>query len=106
MASDGSKAEPGVLSASLPRDLAILQNPTLNKGTAFTKAERDLLGLTGLLPPHVSTQASQVARVLENFRRKPDDLERFINLAALHDRNETLFFRLVVDYPDEMMPVI
>ena len=54
----------------------------------------------------MSTQALQLARVLENFRRKPDDLERFINLAALHDRNETLFFRMVVDHPDEMMPVI
>ena len=86
--------------------MALLQDPTLNKGTAFTEAERDLLGLTGLLPPHVSTQALQLARVLENFRRKPDDLERFINLAALHDRNETLFFRMVVDHPDEMMPVI
>ncbi len=106
MANDGSKVAPGLLPASFPRGMALLQNPTLNKGTAFTEAERDLLGLTGLLPPHVSTQALQLARVLENFRRKPDDLERFINLAALHDRNETLFFRMVVDHPDEMMPVI
>jgi malate dehydrogenase (oxaloacetate-decarboxylating)(NADP+) len=106
MANDGSKVAPGLLPASFPRGMALLRDPTLNKSTAFTKAERDMLGLTGLLPPHVSTQASQVARVLENFRRKPNDLERFINLAALHDRNETLFFRLVVDYPDEMMPVI
>ena len=106
MANDGTKVAPGLLPASFPRGMALLQNPTLNKGTAFTEAERDLLGLTGLLPPHVSTQALQLARVLENFRRKPDDLERFINLAALHDRNETLFFRMVVDHPDEMMPVI
>jgi malate dehydrogenase (oxaloacetate-decarboxylating)(NADP+) len=106
MANEGSNVAPGLLPASFPRGMALLQNPTLNKGTAFTEAERDLLGLTGLLPPHVSTQALQLARVLENFRRKPNDLERFINLAALHDRNETLFFRMVVDYPDEMMPVI
>ncbi|MFO1324644.1 MAG: NAD-dependent malic enzyme [Burkholderiales bacterium] len=90
----------------LPRGITLLQDPTLNKGTAFTDAERDALGLRGLLPPHVNTQDAQVARVLENFRRKPNDLERYINLAALHDRNETLFFRLVVDHPDEMMPVI
>ena len=106
MAIDGSNAAPGLLPASFPRGMALLQDPTRNKGTAFTEAERELLGLTGLLPPHVSTQALQLARVLENFRRKPDDLERFINLAALHDRNETLFFRMVVDHPDEMMPVI
>jgi malate dehydrogenase (oxaloacetate-decarboxylating)(NADP+) len=106
MANDGSNGAAGVLPASFPRGMALLQNPTLNKGTAFTEAEREMLGLTGLLPPHVSTQALQLARVLENFRRKPDDLERFINLAALHDRNETLFFRMVVDHPDEMMPVI
>ncbi|HEY5307176.1 MAG TPA: NAD-dependent malic enzyme, partial [Casimicrobiaceae bacterium] len=77
-----------------------------NKGTAFSAAERDALGLRGLLPAHVATQEEQVARVLENFRRKPDALERYINLAALHDRNETLFFRIVVDHPDEMMPII
>ncbi len=49
---------------------------------------------------------SRSTRVLENFRRKPNDLEKFINLAALHDRNETLFFRIVIDHPDEMMPII
>ncbi|MCC7327709.1 MAG: NAD-dependent malic enzyme [Burkholderiales bacterium] len=84
----------------------LLQDPTLNKGTAFTEAERDVLDLRGLLPPHVLSQSAQVARVLENFRRKPNDLERYIDLAALHDRNETLFFRVVVDHPDEMMPII
>ena len=106
MTKDGLQTAPGLLPASFPRGTALLQDPTLNKGTAFTDAERDVLGLRGLLPPHVNTQEAQVARVLENFRRKATDLERFINLAALHDRNETLFFRLVVDYPDEMMPVI
>ncbi len=105
MANDGQATSAG-RPASIPRGVALLQDPTLNKGTAFSAKERDALGLTGLLPPHVSTQASQLARVLENFRRKPNDLERFINLAALHDRNETLFFRLVVDHPDEMMPII
>ena len=58
--------------SAMPRGVALLQDPALNKGTAFTEAERDALGLRGLLPPHVSTQEEQVARVLENFRRKAD----------------------------------
>jgi malate dehydrogenase (oxaloacetate-decarboxylating)(NADP+) len=93
-------------STALPKGVAILQDPALNKGTAFTEAERDALNLRGLLPPHVSTQEQQLARVLENFRRKPTDLEKYINLRALHDRNETLFFRLLTDHPDEMMPIV
>jgi malate dehydrogenase (oxaloacetate-decarboxylating)(NADP+) len=89
-----------------PRGLSLLHDPTLNKGTAFTDAERDALGIRGLLPPHVCSQEEQVARVLENFRRKTEPLEKYINLTALHDRNEALFFRIVIDHPDEMMPII
>ncbi|MEO8347124.1 MAG: NAD-dependent malic enzyme [Betaproteobacteria bacterium] len=89
-----------------PRGMRLLQDPVLNKGTAFTDAERDALNIRGLLPPHVSTQDQQVARVLENFRRKPTDLEKYINLTALHDRNESLFFRILMDYPDETMPIV
>jgi len=90
----------------LPKGIALLQDPALNKGTAFTEAERDALGLRGLLPPHVSTQEQQLERVLENFRRKSSDLEKYINLRALHDRNETLFFRLLIENPDEMTPIV
>jgi len=89
-----------------PGGFALLQDPTLNKGTAFTEAERDALGLRGLLPPRVFTQDQQLERVLENFRRKPTDLDKFINLAALHDRNEALFFRALIDHPDEMTPIV
>jgi len=89
-----------------PRGTALLREPLLNKGTAFSAAEREALGLRGLLPPRINTQEAQVSRVLENFRRKPTDLDKYINLAALHDRNETLFYRVVVDNPDEMMPII
>ena len=64
----------------------------LNKGTAFSDAERDVLGLRGLLPPHVCTLEEQVARVLENFRRKPTRSSKYIFMAALHDRNEALFY--------------
>jgi len=89
-----------------PKGIALLQDPALNKGTAFTEAERDTLHLRGLLPPHVSSQEQQLGRVLENFRRKPSDLEKYINLRALHDRNETLFFRLLMEHPDELMPIV
>ncbi len=90
----------------LPRGVALLRNPVLNKGTAFTLREREKLGLRGLLPAFVSTQEDQVGRVLENFRRLDSDLSKYILLEALHDRNEALFFRVVADHPDEMMPII
>ena len=89
-----------------PTGMRLLQDPVLNKGTAFTEAERDALDIRGLLPPHVCSQDQQVARVLENFRRKSTDLERYINLTALHDRNESLFFRILIDYPDETTPIV
>ena len=84
----------------------LLQDPLRNKGTAFTEIERDALGLRGLLPPHIHTQDEQMARFLENMRRLPDPLEKFMALSALHDRNEALFFRVVCDNVDEIMPLI
>ncbi len=96
----------GGVPAWFPRGLSLLREPTLNKGTAFTAAERDALGLRGLLPPHICTQEEQESRVLENFRRKTSPLEKYINLNALHDRNEALFYRIVIDHPDEMLPII
>jgi malate dehydrogenase (oxaloacetate-decarboxylating)(NADP+) len=83
-----------------------LQDPTLNKGTAFSKDEREALGLRGLLPPHVCSQDEQIARVLENFHRLPDALEQVHLPDALHDRNEALFFRLLIEKPDEMLPIV
>jgi malate dehydrogenase (oxaloacetate-decarboxylating)(NADP+) len=91
---------------SLPSGMGLLQDPALNKGTAFTESERDALHLRGLLPPRVFSQEEQLGRVLENFRRKPTSLEKYIDLAALHDRNEALFFRLLIDHPDEMLPIV
>jgi malate dehydrogenase (oxaloacetate-decarboxylating)(NADP+) len=78
----------------------------MNKGTAFTETERDALGLRGLLPARVSTQGQQVMRVLENVRRKTSDIEKYIYLVALQDRQENLFYRVVMDNLDEMMPII
>ena len=83
-----------------------LHTPVFNKGTAFTEAERDALGLRGLLPPHVQSMDEQVQRVMANFRSKSSDLERYIQLAGLQDRNETLFYRVVMDHLEEMMPII
>src|SRR5215471_8450051 len=85
---------------------ALLADPLTNKGTAFSLEERQRLGLEGLVPPAVSTMTQQLERAYENFTAKSTDLERYIYLASLHDRNETLFFRLVVDHIDEMMPIV
>lgn len=88
------------------RGVDLLHDPHLNKGTAFTEAERDALGLRGLLPPHVATQEQQVERILETVRHKSSDLERYIYLISLLERNESLFYRVVVDHVTEMMPLI
>ena len=88
------------------RGLDLLQDPRLNKGTAFTEPERAALGLEGLLPPRVFTIEEQLGRVLENFHAKASDLERYVFMVALQDRNETLFYRTVVDCLPEMMPII
>ena len=89
-----------------PTGYDLLRDPLLNKGTAFTEAERDLLGLRGLLPPHVNTIEDQLQRVREGLARQPDDLQKWVFLNSLHDRNETLFFRLLMDSPEEMMPLV
>lgn len=88
------------------RGPALLTDPLLNKGTAFTDRERDALGLRGLLPPRVFTLEEQVERSLSAVRRKPDDLEKFIYLTSLQNRNEVLFYRLVLDHVEEMVPLI
>ncbi len=84
----------------------ILHDPIRNKGTAYTEAEREALKLTGLLPPRVHSIAEQELRVLGNIREKATDLERYLYLVALQDRNETLFYRVVMNNLEEMMPLI
>jgi malate dehydrogenase (oxaloacetate-decarboxylating)(NADP+) len=92
--------------AKRPVGPELLHDPTLNKGTAFTDRERDKLGLRGLLPPYVHTMAEQEMRVLENFRKKPTPLEKYIYMISLQDRNETLFYRVVMNNMEEMLPII
>ena len=89
-----------------PRGMALLRDPLLNKGTAFTEQERDALGLRGLLPANVLSMDAQAKRVMTNLRRLPNDLEKYVALNALHDRNEALFFRVVCDNIDEIQPLI
>ncbi|HED35847.1 MAG TPA: NAD-dependent malic enzyme [Gammaproteobacteria bacterium] len=89
-----------------PRGFDVLHNPKLNKGTAFTEQERDSLGLRGLLPDSVTTQQIQIRRILDNLERKPSDIERYIFLSSLQKRNERLFYRLLIDHIETLMPLI
>ena len=93
------------LSVSLTGHL-LLDNPALNKGSAFSPEERRAFGLQGLLPPHISTMDEQLARTYENYLRKETDVERYVFLVSLQDRNETLFYRLLQEHTAEMMPII
>ncbi len=88
------------------RGIALLRDPLLNHGTGFTEKERDALGLRGLLPPTVLSIKAQAERVLTNLRRAPDDLDKYVALNALHDRNEALFFKVVTENIDEIQPII
>ena len=90
----------------LPHGMALLRDPLLNRGTGFTNEERDALGLRGLLPANVLSMQAQAERVLTNLRKLPNDLEKYVALNALHDRNEALFFRVVADNIDEIQPLI
>ncbi len=92
--------------SGFPTRMELLHDPRYNKGTAFTDKERDVLRLRGLLPPRVHTQDEQVRRVMENYRKKPTDIERYIYLTALQGRNENLFYRVVMDHIEQMMPII
>ena len=85
---------------------AVLEDPLLNKGTCFTAVERDAFCLHGLLPPGIATEEEQRARAYENYLRSGPDVQRYLFLAALQDRNETLFYRLLLDHLEEMAPIV
>jgi len=84
----------------------VLHDPLRNKGTAFTAEERAALGLEGLLPSAVSSVAQEARRAYEAIARKGDALEQYIGLAALQDRNENLFYRVLIDHIEELLPVV
>jgi malate dehydrogenase (oxaloacetate-decarboxylating) len=88
------------------RGHAVLADPRLNRGTAFTKEERRALDLVGLLPPHVLTQDQQAARAYAQYSAQPNELAKNVYLTALHDRNEVLFYRLLGDHLPEMLPIV
>jgi malate dehydrogenase (oxaloacetate-decarboxylating)(NADP+) len=90
----------------LPSGPALLANSILNKGTAFTERERDALDLRGLLPPRVFTIEEQMERTLSNYRSRESDLEKYVYLTSLQNRNETLFYRLMQAHIEEMIPII
>ena len=91
---------------SYPVGFDVLQNPRLNKSTAFTAEEIENYKLRGLIPPAICSQEAQIQRVMENLHRKNSDIERYIFLQALLARNERLFYRTVVDHIEEIMPLI
>ena len=88
------------------RGVQLLETPLLNKGTAFDHQERRMFGLDGLLPPHITVLDEQLERVYQEFSYKPTPMEKHIHLRALQDRNEVLFYRLLLDHLEEMMPLI
>jgi len=84
----------------------LLDTPIWNKGTAFDEAERAAFGLQGLLPPHIESLEQQSIRAYEAFKTKTTDLERHIYVRQLQDNNETLFYRLLLDHVEEMLPIV
>ena len=88
------------------KGLDLIRDPMLNKGTAFSEKEREEFNLYGLVPPHVSTLKQQIQRVTENYRRKDTDIGKYIFLEALHDRNATLYYAMLLNNLEDMTPII
>jgi malic enzyme len=88
------------------RGADLLRDPMLNKGTAFSPEERRVLGIEGLVPFKSTTQAQQAARIYEQLHAQPDDLQRYLLLSALQNRNTRLFYRLLREHLEELMPIV
>ena len=88
------------------RGISVLATPMINRGTAFTPAERRELGLTGLLPSGVSTLDGQLRRTYAQFRRASDDLAKWVYLTNLRNRNEVLFYKLLSEHIEEILPIV
>ncbi len=93
-------------SKSSKRGIELLHDPTLNKATAYSAAERESLGLTGLIPEVTESEDLQLNRVLQQLGHKTTDLDRYIYLAGLLDHNETLFYRTVMSDPERFLPIV
>jgi len=93
-------------SVKIPRGRTLLQNSVLNKGTVFSAAEREALGLQGLLPPRVFSPADRALHIINNIRRRTSDLEKYLYITGLQNRNENLFYKVLIDNMEELMPVI
>jgi len=90
----------------IKRGKELINDPLLNKGTCFTLQERKQLGLTGLLPPRVFTLDEQLMRLRENYNRLKTDIDKYVFIEAVHDRNETLYYRFLVNNLEELSPII
>ncbi len=98
---------PGGPTLKVPyRGVELLRHPIYSKGTAFSREERAAFGLEGLLPAAVDSLDQQCRRVYASIQRKTDELEKYIGLAAIHDRNEHLFYRLLVEHIEELLPIV
>src|SRR3981189_438733 len=98
-ASEGGKV------AGVGRGVGVLGDPRLNKSTAFSEAEREALGLVGLLPEGIDSEETQIERVHLQLARKPSDLEKYIYLSQLQDTDETLFYRVLMSDPAHFLPL-
>jgi len=88
------------------RGRAVMSNPTTNRGTAFTKEQRQALGLVGLVPSEVTTLENQVRRVYDQYTRTSTRLGKYLHLSGVRDRNEVLFYRLLTSNLEEMLPIV
>ncbi|MEE8368347.1 MAG: NAD-dependent malic enzyme [Thermoanaerobaculia bacterium] len=100
------KSKPRARISTVLRGAALLTDPLLNKGTCFSLEERKRLGLEGLLPDRISSEEEQLSRVYENISRESDPLEKYIALIGLQDRNEHLFYKLLMEHTEEFLPII
>ncbi|MDH2424931.1 NAD-dependent malic enzyme [Sphaerisporangium sp. TRM90804] len=100
------REEPDGAYVTSARGMEVLRDPLLDKGTAFTQAERAELGLDGLLPAAVQSLEEQARRAYEQYLAQPSDLLKNVYLTALHDRDEVLFYRLLADHLREMLPIV
>jgi malate dehydrogenase (oxaloacetate-decarboxylating)(NADP+) len=92
--------------ATTLRGISLLRDPRLNKSTAFSEAEREALGLVGLVPEGIDNQDTQIQRAMLQLGQKPTDLEKYIFLSQLQDADETLFYRLLMSDPTQFLPLV